>query len=158
VVAFASLLLWAGVGAALADAVFNQSRDPQLQQRASSGVILGASDGAHEKVFAYGGDARAEMSARTQAFPVSDPEMGDAQKGLDYAQKTCSGCHNVLRSGAASPNKQAPTFREIANTPGMTITALTVWSHTSHPTMPNLVIQPHDMDNLIAYILSLRER
>jgi len=33
-----------------------------------------------------------------------------------------------------------------------------VWSRTSHRTMPNLVIEPADMDDLIAYILSLRNR
>jgi hypothetical protein len=46
----------------------------------------------------------------------------------------------------------------LANTPGMTVTALTVWSRTTHPTMPNLAIEPTDMGNLIAYILSLRDR
>jgi hypothetical protein len=40
----------------------------------------------------------------------------------------------------------------------MSITALTVWSRTSHPTMPNFVISPNDMDNLIVYIMSLRDR
>jgi mono/diheme cytochrome c family protein len=85
-------------------------------------------------------------------------DVGDPAQGLAYAQKTCSGCHNVLRTGAASPNKDAPPFNQIANTPGMSITALTVWSRTSHPTMPNLVIPPNDIDNLIAYIMSLRDR
>jgi hypothetical protein len=33
----------------------------------------------------------------------------------------------------------------LANTPGMTVTALTVWSRTTHPTMPNLAIEPTDM-------------
>jgi hypothetical protein len=46
--------------------------------------------------------------------------------------------------------------------PGMTGTALAVWFRTSHPvlpkTMPNLVIEDDDMDNVIAYILSLRGR
>ncbi len=41
-------------------------------------------------------------------------------------------------------------------------TALAVWFRTSHPllpkTMPNLVIEDDDMDNVIAYILSLRGR
>jgi hypothetical protein len=64
----------------------------------------------------------------------------------------------VLRTGSASPNKQAPPFKQIANTRGMSITALTVWSRTSHPTMPNFVISPNDMDNLIVYIMSLRDR
>ena len=40
----------------------------------------------------------------------------------------------------------------------MSITALTVWSRTTHPNMPNFIIDPKDMDDLIAYILSLRER
>jgi hypothetical protein len=40
----------------------------------------------------------------------------------------------------------------------MSVTALTVWSRTSHPTMPNLIIDPSDMDDLIAYIMSLRDR
>jgi mono/diheme cytochrome c family protein len=92
-------------------------------------------------------------------IPIVDAvDIGDARKGLSYAQKICSACHNVLRTESSSPNAQAPPFKRIANTPGMSITALTVWSRTSHPTMPNLVIAPEDMDDLIAYILSLRDR
>jgi mono/diheme cytochrome c family protein len=104
----------------------------------------------------------AMAEARVQqapATPVADPvDIGDANKGLVYAQKVCSECHNVLKTDAASPNPRAPSFKKVANTPGMSITALTVWSRTSHPTMPNLVIEPADMDHLIAYILSLRNR
>jgi tetratricopeptide (TPR) repeat protein len=97
-------------------------------------------------------------SAKTR-IPIADAlDTGDAGKGLTYAQRICSECHNVLRSDAASPHRQAPAFKKIANTPGMTVTALTVWSRTTHPTMPNLIIDPNDMDDLIAYILSLRDR
>jgi len=39
----------------------------------------------------------------------------------------------------------------------MTETALTVWLRTSHPTMPNIIVEPADMDNVIAYILSLKD-
>jgi mono/diheme cytochrome c family protein len=99
-----------------------------------------------------------EMEVKTAAPITKVVEVGDAGQGLAYAEKTCSGCHNVLRTGAASPNKDAPPFKQIANTPGMSITALTVWSRTSHPTMPNFVIPANDMDNLIAYIMSLRTR
>jgi cytochrome c len=99
-----------------------------------------------------------EMEAKTAAPIMKIVEVGDAGQGLAYAEKTCAGCHSVLRTGAASPNKDAPPFEQIANTPGMSITALTVWSRTSHPTMPNFVIPANDMDNLIAYIMSLRDR
>jgi hypothetical protein len=53
-------------------------------------------------------------------------------------------------------NKRPPS--KLSPTPGMSVTALTVWSRTSHPTMPNSIIETNDMDNLIAYILSLRDR
>jgi len=103
-----------------------------------------------------------DTKARVQqpsVTPVANPvDIGDADKGLAYARKVCSDCHNVLRTDAGSPDPQAPAFKKVANTPGMTITALTVWSRTSHPTMPNLVIEPADMEHLIAYILSLRNR
>ena len=93
------------------------------------------------------------------ATPISDEQdIGDAGKGLSYARKVCASCHNVLRSEGVSPSSRAPTFKKIANTPGMSVTALTVWSRTSHPTMPNLIIEPNDMDDLIAYILSLRDQ
>jgi mono/diheme cytochrome c family protein len=85
-------------------------------------------------------------------------EVGDAGKGLAYARSVCAACHNVFDSDAASPDRLAPSFKKIANTPGMSITALTVWSRSVHPMMPNLIIDPRDMDNLIAYFLSLRDR
>jgi hypothetical protein len=103
------------------------------------------------------GDRWPTSKTRTPAVTLI-ADVGDAGKGLAYAQQVCSGCHHVLRTDAASPNPQAPAFTEVANTPGMSITALTVWSRTAHPTMPNLVIELADMDDLIAYILSLRDR
>jgi mono/diheme cytochrome c family protein len=95
--------------------------------------------------------------ARREARVAEAVDIGDPAKGLAYAQRVCSGCHNVLRRDRASPNRRAPPFTKVASTPGMTATALTVWSRTIHPTMPNLVIEPTDMDNLIVYILSLRD-
>jgi tetratricopeptide (TPR) repeat protein len=101
---------------------------------------------------------RASEAAR-RPRPIADgQDLGDADRGLAYARKACAACHNVLRTERPSPNRQAPPFTRIAATPGMSVTALTVWSRTTHPTMPNLVIAPDDMDDLIAYILSLRER
>jgi mono/diheme cytochrome c family protein len=99
----------------------------------------------------------AAASAAAGAGPDA-VDIGDARRGLAYAQRVCADCHGVLRSGAPSPNRLAPPFKEIANTPGMSITALTVWSRSTHPMMPNLIIEPNDMDDLIAYMLSLKDR
>jgi tetratricopeptide (TPR) repeat protein len=94
---------------------------------------------------------------KTAIVPIAEAEgLGDARKGLDYAQKVCAQCHNVLRRNVPSPDAKAPAFNAIANTPGMSPTALVVFFRTPHRTMPNLIVEPDAMDDLIAYILSLR--
>jgi mono/diheme cytochrome c family protein len=85
-------------------------------------------------------------------------DMGDARKGLSYAMKVCAACHNVSESKAPSPNSKAPPFKHVANLPGTTLAALTVWSRTPHSSMPNLIVEPNDMDDVIAYILTLKDR
>ncbi len=49
-----------------------------------------------------------------------------------------------------------PAFRDVANTSGMTATAIRVFLRTSHPKMPNLILTPEETEDVIAYILSLR--
>ncbi len=73
-------------------------------------------------------------------------ELGDIEKGRLYARRVCAECHNITTSDAPSPNSKAPRFRAIANTPGMTVTALTVWSRTPHVSMPNLVIPQDELE------------
>jgi hypothetical protein len=51
-----------------------------------------------------------------------------------------------------------PAFRDIANTPGMTATAIRVFLTSSHPTIPNLVLTRAEIANVTAYILSLRDQ
>jgi mono/diheme cytochrome c family protein len=91
------------------------------------------------------------------ANPARSQDIGSAQRGSVYAHEVCADCHAVSPSQYASPISEAPTFEDIANTPGMTPTALAVWFRTPHPTMPDLIIQGENMENVIAYILSLRE-
>jgi len=79
----------------------------------------------------------------------------DIEAGAAYAKQICAACHAVLPNEQISPLPQATTFQSIADTPGMTELALTVWLQSSHPTMPNIVLEPDDMRNVIAYIRSL---
>ena len=89
------------------------------------------------------------------AFAV---ELGDLQQGLAYAKQVCAECHAVEAGDELSPNPDAPSFEEVANTPGMNARALVVWLQTPHPTMPNLMVPPDDTDNVVAYITSLRAK
>jgi mono/diheme cytochrome c family protein len=83
-------------------------------------------------------------------------EVGDARKGLRFAERVCAECHAV-KAGQYPVPAAGPTFKTIANTPGMTAMALTVFFRTSHRDMPNLVLSESDRDDVIAYILSLKE-
>jgi cytochrome c2 len=84
-------------------------------------------------------------------------QVGDAKRGLIYAQRQCSNCHAVQTGQAQSPVPAIATFKQIANTPGMTPMALMVWFQSPHPNMPNLILDPADRDDVIAYIVSLRD-
>lgn len=91
------------------------------------------------------------------AGPVAAQEVGDPPRaGATYAKQYCAKCHTIADEGA-SPEHTAPRFKDVANTSGMTATALTVWLQTSHPTMPNIILEPNDMSNVVAYILSLKD-
>lgn len=80
----------------------------------------------------------------------------DPQNGLTWARQVCSECHAVQRQEERSPNARAPTFRQLAATPGMTPTALTVALTTPHAGMPMFRLTPEQRADITAYILSLR--
>ena len=87
----------------------------------------------------------------------AEAQTGDPEAGAAYAKQVCVKCHAIDRTGL-SPEPTAPPFKDVANTPGMTATALAVWLTTSHPTMPNIILDPHELDNVIAFILSLKNK
>ena len=97
-------------------------------------------------------------SALTAAAWNANAQDGDVAAGRAFAREACNSCH-VVEPTNVSPRIVAigPNFRDIANTKGMTSTALRVFLTTSHPKMPNLILTPEQMADVIAYILSLRE-
>lgn len=83
-------------------------------------------------------------------------DAGDPQKGLAYARKRCVECHDLAEGGSMPILRRGPAFKDIANSAGMTGTALIVWFRTPHANMPNLIIEPADQRDLAAYIIGLR--
>ena len=84
-------------------------------------------------------------------------EVGNPNQGLRIARAVCAECHLVDNVPGLSTNPDAPTFEQIANTPGMSSAALTAALRTSHETMPNVIITGSDLSDVVVYILSLRE-
>ncbi len=87
---------------------------------------------------------------------VAAQQEGDPHQGAAYAKRNCANCHAIANE-KASPVPTAPRFKHVAKTSGMTAMALMVWLQTSHPTMPNIIVEPNDMRNVVAYILSLKD-
>ena len=94
----------------------------------------------------------ATMAGGTQA-----QQSGSAQQGFTLAREACAPCHLVVKEAGRSANPDAPTFEAIAETSGLTSTALTVMLQTSHSNMPNIVLKDDDLSDIVAYILSLKE-
>ena len=73
-----------------------------------------------------------------------------------YAREVCSPCHAVT---AEQPSQRtiaiAPDLQSIANTPGMTVTALSAFLQTPYPKMPDLILTPDQSADVIAFGLSL---
>ena len=92
------------------------------------------------------------------AAPVAlDAEArGDVDAGIDLAVEVCGQCHGVGFE-EESPHYDAPTFFEIARDPAVTEIALRAFLQTPHHQMPDLRLSPAETDDVIAYILSLRE-
>lgn len=97
------------------------------------------------------------MAGSLLSQPAVAQDAGDAARGLTYTQAHCARCHTVDgRQKDQPPVLGIATFEEIANAPGMTARALAVWFQSPHPRMPNLVLEPRDRDDVIAYITSLK--
>ena len=84
-------------------------------------------------------------------------EVGNPHQGLRIARAVCAECHLVDNVPGTSSDPAAPTFQQIANTPGISSAALTAALRTSHEKMPNVIVTGSDLSDVVAYILSLRQ-
>jgi len=82
-------------------------------------------------------------------------DHGDAKRGSALALQTCIACHGVRR-GEKSSNPLAPPFTTIATVKGISAIALNVSLLSPHRAMPNIMLDPQERADVIAYILSLK--
>ncbi len=94
---------------------------------------------------------------RVQAASGASPGQTDAMRGHVLAQAWCSSCHAVEKF-AMPLDHRAPAFTSIAAIRSMTPLAIRVFLQSSHEPMPNFILQKQDIDDLAAYIMSLRLR
>ena len=85
----------------------------------------------------------------------SGDAKADAARGRILAEEACSQCHGV-GPNQSSANPKAPSFSAIAAEPSITEYSVRVFLRTPHATMPNLMIKPDDIDDIVSYLLSLK--
>lgn len=95
------------------------------------------------------------LVASLAAAPLQAQESGDPARGLALAGQVCADCHAIRAQQLQSPNPRAPTFLELATTPGMTATALAVAFATPHAGMPMFRLTADQQASIVAYILGL---
>src|SRR5579859_3352935 len=101
------------------------------------------------------GVALLAVTASIMTHPLRAQE-GDASRGAEIARTICAACHAVSTRIAESPNSASPPFWKLAGTSGMTSIALSAALLTSHRSMPNIILEPEQRRDVIAYILSLK--
>lgn len=86
-------------------------------------------------------------------------EAANARKGGELAQTLCARCHSIKLSGF-SRHKQAPPFRKIAmKYPVEQLQeALAEGITTGHPDMPEFEFTTNDIEDLLAYLKTLRKK
>ena len=78
-----------------------------------------------------------------------------ASRGEILSHQWCAQCHGV-GPNQPSADQNAPSFSAIAAEPSATEYSLRTFLRVPHPTMPNFVIKPDDIDDIVDYITSLK--
>ncbi len=89
---------------------------------------------------------------------LANAQDGNSDRGRLHAERLCADCHQIGLSPDPWIVLAGPPFAAVAKTKGMTALALGVWLQTSHPTMPNIMLQPDTRADIIAYILALKKK
>jgi len=85
-------------------------------------------------------------------------DRGDAAAGHQMAQRWCSNCHMVDPTQQNAAANGVPPFAAIARMTSMTALSLRVFLQTPHIRMPDFQLTNGEIDDVVAYILSLKDK
>ena len=88
---------------------------------------------------------------------LAQPLDSGIASGRQVAASICANCHEISPTNYPT-TVIGPKFDDIANLPSTTVLSLKVFLRSSHNRMPNFILSNDDMDNVIAYILSLKRK
>jgi mono/diheme cytochrome c family protein len=94
------------------------------------------------------------------ALPTLTQSLEDSHRsaGREVAMEICSHCHRVAESQRA-PLPNTPSFIDIANMPSTTALSLKAFLRSKPKRrMPNFIMSNADNNDVVDYILSLKQR
>jgi mono/diheme cytochrome c family protein len=94
------------------------------------------------------------LSAVSCLASASALATGDAKMGAALAQQWCISCHAQASSSTASDS--VPSLTAAVQKSGRTPEALGGWLANPHGQMPNLSLTRSEIDDLVAYLMTLR--
>lgn len=90
------------------------------------------------------------------ADPAPAQDRTDVSRGHALARAWCSECHGVEPGEATGAYETPPSFQSFARNPEITETALKAYLQSTHPLMPQVKLKADEIDEVVAYILSLK--
>jgi len=90
-------------------------------------------------------------------FPALAQPLGSPSSGRQVATTICGSCHNISAT-MLSRKEVPPSFDDIANLPSTTALSLKVFLRSNHRQMPNLIFSDAEADDVITFILSLKQK
>ena len=100
----------------------------------------------------------ATAAAALSAHGPARSRPGNIRAGRELAETVCAECHVVVpRPGVLRQLGDAPDFADIAQRPGTTRRSLHAFLRSPHPIMPSPVVPDREANDVIAYILSLKQ-
>ncbi len=84
-----------------------------------------------------------------------DRATGERVMGAVVARSWCANCHDVGLVARPTATDVPPSFAAIARMPSTTVMSLRAFLRTPHAAMPDYQLSHHELEDVIAYILSL---
>jgi mono/diheme cytochrome c family protein len=87
---------------------------------------------------------------------AAQTEPGDPITGRRLAEVWCANCHQVAPGAPGPASDAAAPLQAVAQMPSTTSMSLRVFLQTPHANMPDYRLTRDQLDDVVAYILTLR--
>jgi cytochrome c len=82
----------------------------------------------------------------------------EIEHGQELARAWCTTCHAVEPGIMVGPYADVPSFAAVARQPSTTASSLVAFLSTPHGDMPDVKFTDRQLQDVVTYILSLREK